>query len=62
MTIPELTPESLLSIPCPTCGVDAGEFCLLHSGGRSPDPHIDRKLEAVKSIEVRAFRQPDTPE
>lgn len=62
MTISELTPELLLSIPCPTCGVDAGEFCLLHSGGPSPDPHIDRKLDAVKTIEARTVRQPGTPE
>jgi hypothetical protein len=43
----DLTPQLLLAVPCPTCGVDAGKHCLLHSGELSPDPHIDRKLAAT---------------
>ena len=62
MTISESTPELSLAVPCPTCGVDAGETCQLHSGGPSLDSHIDRKLDAVKTIEARAFPEPGTPE
>ena len=51
MSIPDLAPE--LAIPCPTCGVDAGKLCLSHSGAPSPDPHIDRKLDAAKVIEAK---------
>jgi hypothetical protein len=49
----DLTPQLLLAVPCPTCGVDAGKHCLLHTGELSPDPHIDRKLEAIEAIETQ---------
>jgi hypothetical protein len=48
----DLTPQLLLAVPCPTCGVDAGKHCLLHTGELSPDPHIDRKLDAAEAIEA----------
>jgi hypothetical protein len=47
-----VTPQLLLAVPCPTCGVDAGKHCLLHTGEPSPDPHIDRKLDAAEAIET----------
>jgi len=56
----DLSPELSLAIPCPTCGVDAGKLCLLHSGGLSPDPHIDRTLDAAKAIETKTVHQPGT--
>ena len=48
----DLTPQLLLAVPCPTCGVDAGKDCLSHSGGLSSEPHIDRTLDAAKAIET----------
>ena len=48
----DLTPQLLLAVPCPTCGVDAGKHCLLHTGELSPDPHIDRKLDAAEAMEA----------
>jgi hypothetical protein len=48
----DVTPQLLLAVPCPTCGVDAGKHCLLHTGEPSPDPHIDRKLDAAEAIET----------
>jgi hypothetical protein len=48
----DVTPQLLLAVPCPTCGVDAGKGCLLHTGEPSPDPHIDRKLDAAEAIET----------
>jgi hypothetical protein len=47
----ERTPEQLLSVPCPTCGVPAGEGCVLHSGTPRSEPHVDRKLDAIEAIE-----------
>ena len=48
----DLTLQLLLAVPCPTCGVDAGKHCLLHTGELSPDPHIDRKLAATETIQT----------
>jgi hypothetical protein len=48
----DLTQQLLLAVPCPTCGVDAGKHCLLHTGELSPDPHIDRTLDATEAIET----------
>ena len=47
-----ITPEHLVAVPCPTCGVDAGKGCVSHTGGPSPDLHIDRTLDAVKAFEA----------
>jgi len=47
----ELTPEQLVSVPCPTCGVAAGMVCVLHSGAPRTEPHVDRKLSAIEAIQ-----------
>ncbi len=47
----ELTPKQLSSVPCPTCGVAAGERCVLHSGAPRSEPHVDRKFSAVEATE-----------
>jgi hypothetical protein len=47
----ELTPEQVISVPCPTCGVAAGERCVLHSGGLRSGPHVDRTYAAAATIE-----------
>ena len=53
MRIPNLTPELLFAVPCPTCGVDAGKPCLLHVGGLRPESHIDRTRDAAKAVETK---------
>jgi hypothetical protein len=57
MRMKDLTPAQLSSVPCPTCGVDVGQRCLLHSGGPRSEPHVDRKLYAAEAIETRRFRR-----
>jgi len=47
----ELTPEEVSSVPCPTCGVPAGEPCVLNTGDRRSNPHIDRKYSAMDAKE-----------
>ena len=37
----------LSSALCPTCGVAAGQHCLLHSGDKRSEPHTERKLLAL---------------
>jgi len=49
----DLTARQLFCVPCPTCGVAAGERCLLHSGGPRSEPHVDRKLSAAEAIEAK---------
>jgi hypothetical protein len=51
----DLTLEQLRSVACPTCGVPAGDRCLLHSGGLRSDSHVDRKLAAVEAIEAESI-------
>jgi len=53
MGMPDLKPELLFAVPCPTCGVDAGKPCVLHVGGLRPEPHIDRMLDAAKAVETK---------
>ena len=53
MKMSDLTPEQLSSVPCPTCGVGAGEPCLLHSGTPRTGPHVDRKLSAAEAFEKK---------
>jgi hypothetical protein len=53
MKIKELTPKQLSSVPCPTCGVAVGKRCVLHSGARRSEPHVDRKLSAAAAIETK---------
>ena len=49
----ELTPKQLSSVPCPTCGVAAGERCVLHSGAPRSEPHVDRKFAAAEAAEKK---------
>jgi hypothetical protein len=53
MKMKDLTPEQLSSVPCPTCGVAAGERCVLHSGSLRSEPHLDRKLSAAEAMEKK---------
>jgi hypothetical protein len=57
MRMNELTPKQFSSVPCPTCGVAAGETCLLHSGGLRSESHIDRKLCAAEAMETKKIRR-----
>jgi len=50
----DLTPEQVTSVPCPTCGVSAGECCVLHSGAPRSAPHMDRKYAALEDIEKKS--------
>jgi hypothetical protein len=53
MRMRDLSAGMFLAVPCPTCGVAAGMRCLLHSGGRRNEPHIDRKLIAIEAVETK---------
>jgi CRP/FNR family transcriptional regulator, cyclic AMP receptor protein len=45
--------KQVSSVPCPTCGVAAGQRCLLHSGALRSEPHVDRRLSAIEAIETQ---------
>jgi hypothetical protein len=49
----DLTPEELISVPCPICGVYAGPSCILYSGDLRSGPHVDQKLAAAEAIEEK---------
>jgi hypothetical protein len=51
MRMKELTSRQLFSVPCPRCGATTGHLCELHSGGLRFEPHLDRKLSAVETVE-----------
>jgi hypothetical protein len=51
-----MTLEQFSSVPCPTCGAVIGKNCLQHSGAARSEPHTDRKLSAVESIEAKRYR------
>jgi len=51
----DLTLQQLRSVPCPRCGVPAGDRCLLHSGGLRSDSHVNRKLAAAEAIEAEGI-------
>jgi hypothetical protein len=53
----EMTPKQSSSVPCPTCGVAAGERCLLYSGALRQESHINRKLSAAEAIETKKIRR-----
>jgi hypothetical protein len=55
----ELTLKQVSAIPCPTCGAAIGMPCVLHSGGKRLEPHVDRKLAAIEGLEGNSlyFRQ-----
>jgi len=48
----ELTPEQILSVPCPTCGAAIEEICELQTGAPRTEPHRDRKLSAAEAVET----------
>jgi hypothetical protein len=48
-----MTPKQLSSVPCPRCGVATGKQCVLRSGALRPGPHVDRRLAAIESLEIR---------
>jgi hypothetical protein len=52
----KLTAKQLSSVPCPTCGVAAGNNCVLHSGAPRSAPHVDRKFCAMDAIERTRIR------
>jgi len=56
MRMRDLTPTQLSSVRCPTCGVPAGEGCVLHSGALRSESHVDRKLAAAGAIETKKNR------
>jgi hypothetical protein len=51
MKIGKLTRKQLASVPCPMCGVPAGQRCRLQAGGLRIEPHKDRKLAAAEAVE-----------
>jgi hypothetical protein len=53
-----MTPKQLASVPCPICGVYAGQRCVLHSGGPRTEPHVDRKLLAMEPVELKKALPP----
>src|SRR6266850_5908185 len=57
MRMRDLTPTQLSSVCCPTCGVPAGQRCLLHSGALRSESHVDRKLAAAEAIEAKRYRR-----
>ena len=38
-------------VPCPVCGVSAGQRCILQGGGLRFEPHGDRKFTAAEALE-----------
>ncbi len=42
----------MCAVPCPTCGVAAGQRCVLHSGALRLEPHVNRQLSAIKAEET----------
>lgn len=47
----DLTPQELISVLCPICGLYAGQSCILNSGSLRLGPHVNPKLAAVEAIE-----------
>ncbi len=56
MKVKELTRKQLSSVRCPTCGVAAGDLCVLNSGGLRSESHPDRKLLAAEALEKRGTK------
>jgi len=50
----DLTPRQLSSVRCPTCGVPAGNHCLLHSGAPRSTPHVERKFAAIDASQKKS--------
>jgi hypothetical protein len=51
----ELTLKHVSAVPCPTCGVAIGMPCVLHSGRKRLEPHVDRKLAAIEALEGKSI-------
>jgi hypothetical protein len=41
-----LTTEQIQAVPCPTCGAEPREKCVLNNGQPRTEPHRDRQLTA----------------
>ena len=52
----ELTPQQILSVPCPTCGAAIKEVCELHTGTPRTEAHRYRKLAAADAVEAKASK------
>ncbi len=52
-----MTHKQLCSVPCPTCGVAAGQRCERYSGALRKEPHVDRKFAAVEAVANRKSKQ-----
>ena len=55
MKLKDLTPELVVSVPCPTCGAAPEKPCLLYSGDQHIAPHLERKFYAAETIEIRRW-------
>jgi hypothetical protein len=51
----DITAKQFISVPCPTCGVYAGQRCLLYSGEPRTVPHVDRKLAVIEAVEAKVI-------
>jgi hypothetical protein len=49
----DLTRQQLSAVPCPTCGVPAGQPCVLNTGMPRTDAHVDRKFAAMNALEKK---------
>jgi hypothetical protein len=56
MRTSDMSPKQLSSVPCPTCGVVAGQRCVLYSGGLRRGPHLERKLSAAEAVAKKKSR------
>jgi hypothetical protein len=46
-------PETVFSVPYPTCGAATEEACEPPTGGLRNEPHRDRKLSAAEAVETK---------
>ena len=53
MRMIDMTRKLTFSVPCPTCGVGVEQDCLLDSGAVRSEPHVNRKLVAVETLETK---------
>jgi hypothetical protein len=52
----DLTPKQILTVRCPTCGVNPGKRCELVGGRLRTTPHRDRALHAADVVEGEKWR------
>jgi hypothetical protein len=48
-----LVPKTVLTVPCPTCGVVAGKPCVLWLGDLRTEPHASRKVASFEALEMK---------